>query len=274
MKNEIIGAKFAEDILGLFYIGQMGFIVKYKEKYIMIDGYLSDYVDKNCCDERVKWVRKYCAPIKAEELDFIDYVFCTHAHFDHADPETLSTVARINKKAKYIVSAGISNILSEYGVNEERIISVKCDERVKLCEDIYVTAVPAAHEELHIDEHGSYMEVGFKFELGNIKLFHSGDCCPYDGLEKRLEGTDILIMPVNGRNYFKRYENDIIGCFDSEEALTIAERINAKLLIPCHIDLYEINGLNPAYFTDCWNNRKNPPSFHIFKPGEKYLYQK
>ena len=75
-----------ENQIGFFYIGQVGYILKYQGKYIVIDAYLSDYVDRNCCRENVVWGRRYDAPIAAEELDFIDYVFCTHAHFDHADP--------------------------------------------------------------------------------------------------------------------------------------------------------------------------------------------
>lgn len=274
MKEKILNTKLTEDTVALFYMGQVGFIIKYREKYIMIDGYLSDYVDRNCCSENVKWVRKYPAPMKPEELDFIDYVFCTHSHFDHADPDTLSVMAKVNKKAKYIVSAGISDVLPGYGINKEDILAVSCDSKIVLDENIAFTAVPAAHEELHQDENGNYMEVGFKIECGDIKVFHAGDGCPYDGLEERIYGSDILIMPVNGRDYFRRYECDIIGCFDSNEAITIADRTKAKLLIPCHIDLYEVNKLNSAYFVDCINNKDVDFAFHIFRPGEKYLYQK
>ncbi len=272
MKNKILKTDLLPDMAALFYVGQVGFIIKCRDKYILIDGYLSDYVDRNCSSELVKWVRRYPAPICAEELDFIDYVFCTHSHFDHADPDTLSKLAKVNTKAKYIVSKAIEDVIESYGVAKSDIIGVKCDEEVTLDGDFKVTAIPAAHEELHQDDNGNYLEVGFKIEMGNITLFHAGDGCPYQGLEERIKGSDILIMPVNGRDYYRRFECDIIGCFDSKEAITIAKRVDAKLLIPCHIDLYDVNELNPAYFVDCLKKENPNQAFHIFTPGERYIF--
>ena len=101
-KKTFIETDLTKNQLGIFYLGQVGFIIKYREKYVLIDGYLSDYVDKNCSSELVKWERRYLPPIDAKELDFVDYVFCTHSHYDHADPETLKNINSVNKKAKYI----------------------------------------------------------------------------------------------------------------------------------------------------------------------------
>ncbi len=256
----------------IFYLGQVGFIFKYNNKYILIDGYLSDYVDRNCSNEIVKWVRRYPAPIKAEELDFVDYVFCTHAHYDHADPYTLDAINKVNKKAKFIVSGAISHIIESYGISKDRILGVECDRKYSLDEDISFTAIPAAHEELHKNENGYYEEVGFLFELGDTKLFHGGDGCPYDGLEEKLIGCDILILPVNGRDYYRRYVCDIIGCFDSTEAATIAKNCNAKLLIPTHYDLYDVNSINPGEFADKLYKINANQAYHMFVPGERYIF--
>ena len=49
MKEKILNTKLTEDTVALFYMGQVGFIIKYREKYIMIFGYLSDYDYRNCC---------------------------------------------------------------------------------------------------------------------------------------------------------------------------------------------------------------------------------
>ena len=154
-KDFFTQTKLTGNQIALFYLGQVGFIVKYKEKYILIDGYLSDYVDKNCSNETVIWKRRYPSPVNAEELDFVDYVFCTHAHFDHADPYTLSKIAKVNKKAKFFVSAAIVDTIASYGIEKERILSLSCYKKTVLDQDIIVTAIPSAHEELHIDENGN-----------------------------------------------------------------------------------------------------------------------
>ena len=258
----------------LFYLGQVGFIIKYRDKYILIDGYLSDYVDRHCSDEHVKWIRRYPAPMDAAELDFVDYVFCTHAHFDHADPDTLSKLNAVNRKAKYYVSAAIADTIASYGIARHNIISLECGRKTVLCDDIAVTAIPSAHEELHQDEKGNYCEVGFRFELGDISLYHGGDGCPYDGLEEKIMDCDILMLPVNGRDYYRRYVCDIIGCFDSTEAAIIAKNCRAGMLIPMHFDLYDVNCINPAEFVDKLYTVNPYQKFHIFAPGERYIFEK
>ena len=273
-KDFFKNTKLADNQIGIFYLGQVGFIIKYQNKYILVDGYLSDYVDKNCSSELVKWIRRYPAPIDAAELDFVDYVFCTHSHFDHADPWTLAKINEVNKKAIFIVSAAIEDTIKSYKIDASRVMGVACDKKIVLCDDISFTAVPAAHEELHIDENGNYEEVGFRFEFGDISVYHGGDGCPYDGLEERLVGCDVLIMPVNGRDYYRRYVCDIIGCFDGIEAATIAKNCGAQLLIPTHFDLYDVNCINPAEFVDKLYKVNPEQKYHMFVPGERYIFQK
>lgn len=274
MKERIINTNLLPDQAALFYTGQTGFIIKCAEKYILIDGYLTDYVDRCCSSETVKWVRRYPSPITPEELDFIDYVFCTHNHEDHADPETLSAIARVNTKAKFVVSNAITNALCSFGIPSERIIGLKTDARTALDEAVTVTAVPSAHEELHPDENGDYMEVGFRIEIGDITLYHSGDCCPYHGLEERVADCDIMLVPINGRDFYRTQICNIIGCFDAREAILLAKHTNAKLLIPMHYDLYDINCLNPAIFVDQLQTLHPTQQFHMFVPGERFIYAK
>lgn len=271
LKEKMLSLHLTEDQLGIFYLGQVGFLMKFREKYFLIDGYLSDYVDRNCCSELVQWVRRYPAPISPKELDFVDYVFCTHPHFDHADPDTLSAIAAINPSAHFIVPSSMKSLLCEYGVKIGQILGVCTDSEYKLDTDISFTAVPSAHEELHPDGNGGYNEVGYQISFGNITLYHSGDCCMYDGLMERIRNTDIMMLPINGRDFY-RNRGDIIGCFDSAEALTLALEANADLLIPTHFDLYDVNAVNPAWFVDSQQKINPQQKYHIFMPGELYIY--
>lgn len=274
MKELILNTNLLPGQAALFYTGQTGFIIKCAGKYLLIDGYLTDYVDRCCSSDLAKWVRRYPAPIAPEELDFIDYVFCTHAHADHADPETLAAILRVNTKARFIVSNAITDVLCSYGIPSDRILGLKSDIKTVLDQLISVTAIPAAHEELHPDANGDYLEVGFRLELGNITLYHSGDCCPYPGLEERIAGCDIIMMPINGRDYYRTQVCDIIGCFDSREAILLAKNTGAKLLIPMHYDLYDINCVNPAVFVDLLQSLHPTQQFHMFIPGERFIYMK
>ena len=271
LKEKILRTELLPGQVALFYIGQVGFILKFRNKYVMIDGYLSDYVDKMCSNASTKWERLYPAPITPVDLDFLDYIMCTHAHFDHTDPNTISGVNKINAKAKFIGPYSVCNAYREIGVSDDRIIEIQQDEKLCITPEVYITAIPAAHEELHPDGRGGYCEVGYIIEAGMKKIFHSGDCCPYKGLEDRIMGCDVEILPINGRDYYRREKQDIIGCFDSREAITLAKHTKAKLMVPVHWDLYSVNAVNPAHFVDELMTINSKQAFHIFVPGEMYI---
>ena len=272
LKNRILDTNISDEQIAIFYFGQESILIKSKGKYYLFDAYLSDFVDKNCSSELVKWERLYPAPINGEELDFVDYVFCSHSHYDHADPETLGKIAKVNKKAKYVVPAPIVDTIASYGVARENIIPAVAGEGIALCIDAFVMPIASAHEELSADENGRYDALGYKLFLDGVTVYHAGDCCIYDGLEESLGSVDVMCLPVNGRSYYKRYIKDIIGNMDAYEATELSCHVGAKLLIPMHIDLYAVNGISFASFTDAVTAVSDKLCFHIFRPGERYIY--
>lgn len=273
MKKEfILNTKLTENQIAIFYLGQEGMLIKYQNRYLLIDGYLSDYVDQNCCTETVKWVRKYPAPIPAEELDFIDYVFCTHDHYDHMDPITLAVLAKQNPNAKFFAPEPVKDKLLAYGISPQNLFGAVADKAIEL-DGCKVIPVPSAHEELHQDAQSNYFELGYRIVIGNISLYHAGDCCIYDGLCERIRDVDIMMVPVNGRDYYK-LRDDIIGNMNALEAVLLAKEANAGLLVPMHIDLYDVNRINPAQFVDTLVTHNPTQAFHLFVPGEKYIFEK
>ena len=271
MKNKILSTYCKNEEFALFYLGQMGFIVKHREKYLLIDGYLSDYVDTHCSNALVKWERSYPAPISPKALDFIDAVFCTHAHFDHADPETIGGLLSVNQKAIFYVGGALLNTLLSYGVPRARIVVLPENSTVTLWEDVSVRAIPAAHETLLRDENGNALTVGFRFTLGENSLFHAGDGCPYEGLSSLIGKTDIVILPINGRDAHRTQVLDIIGCFHPEEAVSLSKSIGARLTVPAHFDLYRVNGADPDYFASCHDSIYPEGAYHIFAPGDELI---
>lgn len=260
-----------ENRLDITYFGQEGFLFEYKNTKIVIDPYLTDYVDKNCC-QYVKWKRKYAPPIKPEQLDFVDYVLLTHAHYDHADPWTIKGILSANDKAKFIVPAPEKNLFLSYGIPEKRIILAKTGMNIT-CGDILVKAVPAAHEEFHQDKNGDYQEVGYIASFGDIQIYHAGDTLVYDGLEELIRKSDIAFIPINGRDYY-RNKVDILGNPTPEEAVRLAKNAEIKMIIPMHHDLYEVNGEKNSRFVEVLDEIYPEARFHIFRNGEKYIFIK
>ena len=272
LKTSILNANPGAHQAALFYLGQETILIKQNGKYILFDPYLTDYVDRNFSTEQVVWKRNYPSPIDPSELDFIDYVLCSHAHGDHTDPETLSAIAKASPNAMFLGSRPVTDAYRQCGISTERILLTEADKPLTL-DDVMVTAVPAAHEELHPDGSGSYLELGFVVESNGLRFYHAGDCCPYEGLAERIHGVDAAFMPINGRDFY-RLRNDIIGNFDAVEAILLAKEAQVGLLVPLHYDLYDVNCVNPANFVDSLARYSPTQRFHMFVPGEKLIIEK
>lgn len=177
--EKILKQELCKNQVGVWYLGQVGFLLKSAESYLAIDPYLSDYVDQNCC-EFVNWKRNYTPPIKPKDISFVNYVVCTHSHYDHTDPITVFEIAKNNHNTKFIIPAAYANDVVEYGVDIKNIIFARAFEEIKL-DDFSLIPIPSAHEEFHIDENGDFRELGYIIKTNGQTLFHAGDMCMYDG---------------------------------------------------------------------------------------------
>ena len=272
-KQDILNTMLPDCQTALWYLGQVGFAFGNKGHYVAVDPYLSDYVDRNC-SQSVQWNRLYVPPIDAKELDFLEAVLCTHTHYDHADPWTLTMIAQANPQTKFVVPAPEVETIVSYGIDKARIVPAYADCPIVI-NGFTVTPIPSAHEVFHTDADGNFRELGYIIDDGSTRVFHAGDMCMYDGLIETLKpfAVDTAFLPINERDYF-RNANDIIGNFDSVEAIRLAEMIGADLLIPVHHDLYEVNKVSPAYFVDTLMTINRRQKYHIFVPGERYIYMK
>ena len=273
LKTRILNTQPGPQQAAVFYLGQETILIKCAGKHFLFDPYLTDYVDRNFSTEQVVWKRNYPSPLAPDELDMIDYVFCSHDHDDHTDPETLSAIAKASPQAKFYGGRPVTEAYRRCGIAEDRIVLTEADNPIQLGEGVAVTAVPAAHEELHPDGFGSYLELGFVVDANGLRFYHAGDCCPYDGLAERIHGADAAFMPINGRDYY-RLRNDIIGNFDATEAILLAREAQVGLLVPLHYDLYPVNCVNPACFVDNVMRLFPAQRFHLFVPGEKLIIEK
>ncbi len=269
MKERILNTHVHENQLALFFLGQEGFIFKTSEqKTIMIDGFLTGEL----LHEGMAKGRFYEPPICPEELDFLDAAVFTHDHRDHLDPATVRTLCRINDHCCFIMPAPLAaKAVSEYGVPSDRLIPARDSEIIEAA-GIAVIPVPAAHEDLHQDSNGDYIELGYRFEFDGISVYHSGDSCVYDGLADRVGSIDIAMLPVNGRSYYK-LRAGLIGNMNLEEAVLLAKELQARLFIPMHYDLFNYNRIPVSDIPAGIDLYGKDLCFKMFRPGEKLIYE-
>ncbi len=241
MENEIIQFKKLKENkndVSIYYLGQEGVLINLNGKTFCVDPYLTDYVDKNCCTEIIKWNRLYESKIKGQDLDFVDYFLFTHTHYDHCDPWTIRDILSTNKTAKFIISSVNIKSLIEYGAEESRIIPASVHKSIDINE-VKISSYPAKHDIFH-KIGNEYAELCFSLSANGFKIFHAGDTLKYPKLVKYMDGSDICFLPINGRDKF-RTKNDVIGNLNAKESFKIAYKSHSKLLVPIHNDLYSVN---------------------------------
>lgn len=237
--KEILRNEASEELI-ICYLGNEGMLFAYQGFCFVCAPYLSYYTDENCCTDQVKWVRNYAPPLEGRELDFVDVVTLSHAHYDHADPYTIASILSTNTKVKFIFPKGEERIMAQYHLTPTNTLLAQDQLPIEIG-PLKIIPIKAAHEEFHVDEFGHYKELGYLFEIGPYRIFHAGDMCPYDGLVESLGILDVACLPINGRSIYKRDVLDIIGNFEGKEALELAKKTSTKLMLPLHFDLYDIN---------------------------------
>jgi L-ascorbate metabolism protein UlaG (beta-lactamase superfamily) len=254
------------------WIGQAGFIFKFRNKLLIIDPYLSDYLSKKYKGKIFPHIRLIEIPINPERITNVDYVLCSHAHSDHMDPETISILSEQNPKVKIIVPAAEKKEALNRGAKFSQILPINDGNILKLEEGLKVIGIAAAHENLKVNQKGEHHFLGFLIDFEGIRIYHSGDCVPYEGLIQKLKKMEIHIalLPINGRDEF-RLKNNIAGNFFIEEVLDICKIAKIEKVIVHHFGMFAYNTVEEDLLENLRNF--NSPHFQIIIPEINKIYK-
>lgn len=241
-----IQAMLEEDLqpaaVTLAWLGQAGFAVRFAERLVLIDPYLSDYLAEKYRGKEFSHVRQMPSPIAPAIMQGVDAVLCTHRHSDHMDPGTLSVIVQNNSACLLVVPRAERESAERIGLPVERLIPIDADEAVWPTADIQVCAIPSAHETLKTNDRGEYHFLGYILRLGDVTIYHSGDCVPYHGLAERLrqERIDLALLPVNGRDEYRRGRG-VPGNMTFDEACALCSDAGIPTLVPHHFGMFDFN---------------------------------
>lgn len=253
--------------LALWALGQAGFVIKGQHTIAYIDPYLSNGIGDAGGPQR-----RFPAPLDPATVDHAQIVFATHEHADHADAATLGPLLGASPDAVLVTSHQGKAIATQAGVAAERVVVPKLGERIQTAGLIY-TAVPAAHYAYEVDEENHSRWMGFVIECNGVTLYHAGDTLVIPPLLDALRDVaiDVALLPINGRDYFREQEG-LVGNLWPREAVDLAQKIEAKVLIGMHNDLFDGNRVNPSLLFDEIERRAPWQHCHLLQPGELYLY--
>ncbi len=229
-----------DDHFRLWWLGQSGFLIQWKRSHLLLDPYLSDSLTKKYAATDKPHVRMTARIVDPARLDFIDVVTSSHNHTDHLDGETLGPLLKANPKIVMIAPAANRDfIANRLGVAPSFPIGLRDGESAE-AGPFRFTAVPAAHEDLTPEC------LGYVVQFGRWSIYHSGDTLLYQGMAERLRpfNVDVALLPVNGRAPERR----VAGNLNGSEAARLAKSMGARLVIPCHYEMFAFNTASPDEF--------------------------
>ena len=254
----LCGKSLPTGSVGLAWLGQAGFLLKYAKLSMLIDPYLSDSLAEKYRGKEFAHQRMMPAPLKPEEIHDIDAVFCTHRHSDHMDPGTLPALAQGNPLCRFVVPRAEAESALRIGLPEDRIVTLDAGESLALASDVLATAIPSAHETLAVNDRGEHHYLGYILRCGGAVIYHSGDCVPYEGLAEKLaqEQIDLALLPINGRDEFRR-NRGVPGNMTFDEAVCLCRDAAISMLVPHHFGMFAFNTVDPQTLV-CKSNADCP----------------
>jgi len=212
----------------------------------LIDPYLSDSLTKKYASTDKPHIRMSERVVTPELLKNILSVTTSHNHTDHLDGETLMPIIKNNPRIKFIIPEANREFICER-------VQIQKDFPVGLSDGKFVTideftfhGVPAKHNEIERDENDNCKFMGYIIEFGKWKIYHSGDTLLYDNMIELLKPfqVDLALLPINGNDPSR----GVAGNLNTKEAAELGKAIGAKIVIPCHYDMFTFNTADPKDF--------------------------
>lgn len=263
--QDVRRAPASEKSISLWWLGQSGFLLKHGNRVLAFDPYLSDSLTKKYAATDKPHTRMSEVVVRPDRLDFVDVVTSSHNHTDHLDAETLLPMLRSNPAMRVVTAAANRQFAADrLGLDPTKILSVDAGQMLTVG-GFDILAVPAVHPTLERDEQGRCKYVGFVVTAGWFTVYHSGDTVWDDAIVAALRGKkiDVALLPING----DRPERRVAGNLDGPQAARLAKELGARIVVPCHYDLFEFNTASPdAFVAECERLGQNQ---RVLRLGER-----
>ena len=250
----------------LWWLGQSGFLLQWQGVHVVLDPYLSDSLTKKYSQTDKPHVRMTELVIDPAQLSFVDVTTSSHNHTDHLDAETLGPILARNPSPKLVIAEANRAFVAERLCIDPAIPIGVDDGTTVEVSGVRISGVASAHETVERDEQGRARFLGYVLQFEEWVIYHSGDTIQYSGMAEKLRtfGVHVALLPINGRAPERRVSGNLSG----PEAAQLAKDIGAKIVIPCHFEMFEFNTASPDEFvTEC---RRLGQPFQVLRCGERW----
>lgn len=265
--QDIATAPAADECFHIWWLGQSGFLLKWGQRFLLMDPYLSDSLTAKYAATDKPHIRMTALPVDPARLDFIDVVTSSHNHTDHLDTESLLPLLEASQDARLLIpSANTEFVMERLGLaTDGSVEGLRAGDCASLG-GFECHAIPAAHEARELDAHGRDKFLGYVFKFGDWSVYHSGDTILFEGLEEALSAfsLDLALLPVNGRSAGRGVAGNLWG----REAAKLAKDIGARLVVPCHYDMFSFNTATPDEFVHACHRADQP--YRVLRCAERW----
>ncbi|MGB0767475.1 MAG: MBL fold metallo-hydrolase [Phycisphaeraceae bacterium] len=253
----------------VWWLGQSGFLIKTPGGVLLFDPYLSDALTVKYAQTDKPHVRLSELVVEPGRLEMVDVVTSSHNHTDHLDAATLNPLREACEDLTIVVpSANRAFAADRLEMNAQDLEALDAGES-ETFGAFTLHAVASAHNELDRDDRGRHRYLGFvaEFDAGGRRcyVYHSGDTLRHDRLAETLKQwpIDLALLPINGNKPERRVAGNLCG----SEAAQLASDIDAKLVLPCHYDLFAFNTASPDRFVATCESLGQP--YRVPRLGER-----
>jgi L-ascorbate metabolism protein UlaG (beta-lactamase superfamily) len=174
------------------------------------------------------------AQLKPSSIDKLDYILCSHGHFDHF-ADAIDIAKRTG--ATIIGTFELVSFAQSKGAKKGHGMNVGGGHQFDFG---YVKLTPALHSAtIAGDDEGKYTTIanGFWIDLGGKRLYHAGDTALTMEMQL-LEGrVDVALLPIG--------DNFTMG---PEDAARAVEFIRPRVVIPMHYNTWDLIAQDPQSF--------------------------
>lgn len=189
--------------------------------------------------------------IKAEEIEGVDFILCTHGHFDHfADAIPLAK----RTGATLVSTFEVVGFAQSQGVENAHPLHIGGGFEFPFG---YVKMTPALHGgQVAGDDEGAYTTVpgGFWMNLKGKRLYHAGDTALLMDMQLLRGKVDLALLPIG--------DNFTMGPDDAARAVDF---IRPKTVVPIHYNTFDLITQDPEAFRDKVGDMAR---VEIVRPGE------
>ena len=233
--------QWSNDEITVAWIGHSTMLINFFGKWILTDPVLKDRVGIYFFGTSIGPSRMTPPALTFDEIPKPDIILLSHAHMDHMDYPTLSDFANEYSGEIDVITAYLTQDVIE-NLPWKSLNVMDWNDELKL-NGINFTALEVEHFGWRFpwekDRSRGFMKEGRSYNAYLLKqngksILFGGDMRMHDKLEIiKGENVDIALMPIGA------YDPWLISHCTPEQALEMADNINAKYFVPMHTKTFQ-----------------------------------